>query len=734
VRLIPALALSAGSGLACFLAFPPAGLWPIAFVALVPFLWLLRGRGPGRRTLLGLAFGIGFFGATIWWITLFGALAWVALTLMSSTFTAAFAGLAGGVLRDRRPLASAAGLAALWTSIEWLRGRIPFGGFTWGSLGISQVENRITLRLASVTGVWGVTFVVLAVNVLLVEVLVGGGGAGRRGGRVALAAALALAPAVIPFPEATGSPIDVAAIQVDVRAARGLPAAEEDVAVTGMILRLHRRLAQDPPDLAIWGESALDPGSTVPEVFGHVRAAIAAVGVPTLAGSIQPGGGGLQNQVLAFDGAGDVVDRYAKSHLVPYGEYVPLRAALGWVSALRQIPYDLTPGTQVRPVVLPGLPAIGTPVCFENSFPSIDRRLVQEGAGFLAVLTNNASYERTAASRQHLQMSQMRAVEDGRWVVHAAVSGISASIDPSGRIVEEAGLFRPAILRTTIRSSDARTWYVRLGDWVPWLSVALSVGLFLAPRRDRRRRGAPASLPEPARTLVIVPTYDERGTVGTLLDRLLALPEAVDVLVIDDGSPDGTAELVRDRAAHEPRVRLRVRPAKSGLASAYLDGFRTAIEEGYDLVVEMDADLSHRPEELPALLAAARAHDLVVGSRYVPGGSVTNWSRPRIALSRAGNRYARLALGVPIRDATSGFRVFRRDLLADLTSEPLRADGYGFQIELVYRAWRRGYDVVEVPISFREREHGQSKISRGIVVEALWLVTVWGLKGRLGRG
>jgi dolichol-phosphate mannosyltransferase len=176
---------------------------------------------------------------------------------------------------------------------------------------------------------------------------------------------------------------------------------------------------------------------------------------------------------------------------------------------------------------------------------------------------------------------------------------------------------------------------------------------------------------------------------------------------------------------------LQQRPEKSGLASAYLGGFRVGIDEGFDLVVEMDSDLSHDPIELPRLLAGARDHDLTVGSRYVPGGSVTNWSRARVALSRAGNTYARIMLAIPIRDATSGYRVYRREMLERLIADPVTADGYGFQIELVHRAWRLGYDVGEVPITFREREHGHSKISRGIVVEALWKVTIWGLRDRL---
>jgi len=232
-------------------------------------------------------------------------------------------------------------------------------------------------------------------------------------------------------------------------------------------------------------------------------------------------------------------------------------------------------------------------------------------------------------------------------------------------------------------------------------------------------------LPRPLRGLAVLPTYEERGTIEQAIRGVLAA-DGIDVLVVDDSSPDGTGQLVAEIAATEARVRLVERPAKSGLASAYLDGFHTAIAEGYDIAIEMDSDLSHDPTELPGLLAAAERFDLVVGSRYIPGGSVTDWSRSRVALSRGGNSYARFMLGLPIHDATSGYRVYRRELLADLLRDPFASDGYGFQIELVSRAHRLGYAVGEAPITFRERVYGESKISRGIVAEALWKVTQWG--------
>jgi dolichol-phosphate mannosyltransferase len=237
---------------------------------------------------------------------------------------------------------------------------------------------------------------------------------------------------------------------------------------------------------------------------------------------------------------------------------------------------------------------------------------------------------------------------------------------------------------------------------------------------------------------VILPTFDEAATIGRVLAGVLAHP-GVEALVVDDSSPDGTAGVVRELMAGEPRLRLVERPARAGLASAYEVGFGRALDEGYDLIVEMDSDLSHDPVELGPILDAARDRfHLVVGSRYVPGGSVTNWSQTRLALSKLGNTYARLMLGLPLHDATSGFRAYRRELLQDLVRQPFHADGYGFQVELVMRSWLRGWSLGEVPITFREREHGHSKLSRRIVAEALWLVTRWGLalrtSGRPYRG
>jgi len=725
--------VAAASGLALSLALPPAQVPVVAFVAPIPLLWLLRGAGPARGAVVGAAFGLAYFGALLYWILLFGYLAWGGLVVASAASLALFGALAPLVSARGRPVRTAVGLAALWTVVEWGRGAWPLGGFTWGQLASTQTNDPALMRLAPITGAWGMSFAVVLVAGLVLAAIE------RVRVRPSAAAALAASvlavfavPLAMPTYPADGRAVDVAALQVDVRRASALAPDPSERSVALMNAAEQSRLRADPPDLAVWGEGALDPSAFAdPSTATAVRTSIAAVGVPTLAGAVTRSEAGRERtEAILFDGSGRIVDRYAKVHLVPFGEYVPWRHELSWISALGQVPVDRTPGDRIEPVRAPGLPPFGTPICFENSFAQIERAFVRGGARFLVLTINNASYGTTAASRQHLAMSQLRAAETARWVVHAAVSGVSAFVDPSGRVVSRTALFQPAILRRTIRASDRLTPYVRFGDWAPLACLFGVLALAIAPRRGRIGRPAPGALPSDARTLVILPTYDERETIGRVLEGLMGLPARVDALVVDDASPDGTSEIVRGAAAVEPRIRLVERPGKAGLASAYWTGFRHGLEEGYDLVVEMDSDLSHDPADLSRLLDAARGADLVIGSRYVPGGSVSNWGRARVALSRAGNQYARLALGIPIRDATSGFRVYRRRLLEHLVTEPITADGYGFQIELAFRSWRDGFAVAEAPITFREREHGASKISRRIVAEALWRVTVWGVRSR----
>jgi dolichol-phosphate mannosyltransferase len=233
------------------------------------------------------------------------------------------------------------------------------------------------------------------------------------------------------------------------------------------------------------------------------------------------------------------------------------------------------------------------------------------------------------------------------------------------------------------------------------------------------------------RVLVVVPTYNEAESLAAILERLRSSVPDAHALVVDDGSPDGTGDLADRLAALDPRVHVLHRTVKAGLGPAYVAGFRWAREHGYDVVVEMDADGSHAPEQLPDLLAALADADLVLGSRYVPGGSVADWPVHRLLLSRVGNVYTRWALRLPLSDATGGYRAARGELIDALPFDDVASQGYCFQVDWAWRAVRGGARVTEVPITFTERAYGRSKMSGSIVREALVRVTVWGLQDRL---
>ena len=230
----------------------------------------------------------------------------------------------------------------------------------------------------------------------------------------------------------------------------------------------------------------------------------------------------------------------------------------------------------------------------------------------------------------------------------------------------------------------------------------------------------------------MIPTYDEAANVAEVLEKVRAAAPEVDVLVVDDNSPDGTAAVARQAAEQLGQIDVLVREKKDGLGNAYRHGFRVGIERGYDRLVQMDADLSHDPLVIPRLLAGLdRGLEMVIGSRYVPGGAVPHWPWYRRALSRYGNRYACFVLGMDVADATSGFRAYRADVLKAIDVFSTRAKGYGFQIETAYRMWRHAAAVDQVPIIFTDRVRGYSKLSMAVAVEELLLVTWWGIRDRL---
>lgn len=229
-----------------------------------------------------------------------------------------------------------------------------------------------------------------------------------------------------------------------------------------------------------------------------------------------------------------------------------------------------------------------------------------------------------------------------------------------------------------------------------------------------------------SRALVIIPTYNERGNIREIVREILDQSEMIDVLIIDDNSPDGTGQLADELAERSFRVKVKHRAGKLGLGSAYIDGFKFAIKEGYDYIFEMDADFSHNPDYLKDFLMTARQSDLVIGSRYLHGVNVVNWPMLRLIMSYCAGIYTRLVTGMPIRDPTSGFKCYRREVLEAIDLEHIFSDGYSFQIEMNYRCWRKGFRIREISIIFIDRNSGSSKMSRWIIFEAI--LVVWWLR------
>ncbi len=228
------------------------------------------------------------------------------------------------------------------------------------------------------------------------------------------------------------------------------------------------------------------------------------------------------------------------------------------------------------------------------------------------------------------------------------------------------------------------------------------------------------------KTTVVVPTYNERANLEELIPRILGQLPDIELLVVDDGSPDGTGEYADSVAAENPRVHVLHRPGKMGLGSAYVYGFTHCLATDTELVIQMDADFSHNPDEIPNLVEQARTHDVVLGSRYITGANVVNWPLRRLFLSYFANVYTHIITGLPLRDSTGGFKCFHRKVLAEIELDAIRSDGYSFQIEVNFRSWRKGFSMVEIPIVFVDRHSGTSKMSRRIVWEAMWLV--WRLR------
>ncbi len=488
------LAVAAVSGLLLALAFPGTDIGPLALVALVPLFWIWRDTTVRRGAALGFVAGLVFFGIHLSWTWYFGAVAIVPLVALQAAY---WAGVGAAVSAfARRGIRSPILLAALWVVAEAVRTRWPLGGLAWGQVGVSQHGNDIGRTLASWGGVPLATFFVVVVNAFLADLVI----AVRAGRRATVRAIAGLAAVVAVAVAATVTRYDVhptghlrfALLQGNDKN-RYLTQAE---LASDYLTRSHLALAhklRGRYDIVVFPESAL---ATDPEADPALRAQIERIGrlhhtwvmANVIDEQTEPGKAFNANRLYTPDGT--LAGTYAKRHLVPFGEFVPWRDSLSFISALQQIPHDFTHGHQLGIETVAGH-RIGSVICFESAFGPLMRQNAAAGAEAIVVTTNNRSYRRSANAEQHVALSQMSAAAIGRPVLHASVSGITAVIDAEGVVHRTTELFKNTIVSGSITTMRGDTPYVRWGDWVEWGSAAITVaalGLALTRRRSIRQQ------------------------------------------------------------------------------------------------------------------------------------------------------------------------------------------------------------------------------------------------------
>ena len=466
------------------LAFPEPSIAPLAWVGLVPLLWLCRGAGAWRGFRLGLVFGIGFFGALLIWISIVGYVAWALLVLLEALFLGILGAVWALVVRHDNAAIRVLLAACAWTAVELLRSTLPLGGFTWGQLAQSQHDMHFwTLRPAAWGGAWLVAGLLVAVNASIVEALVA---RGRRRVLPAVAALVLLAaPLALPWSTTDGPTLRVAIVQGNVPEDFPGGQYEKELAITRSHARLTTAIGPGEVDLVVWPESSV--GLDIERdrnVAAEVSDAARSIDTPMIVG------GNLdidaeRYKVMAFLVAADgtVVDSYQKTHLVPFGEYVPGRELLSWVPMLDQVPRDAVAGAEHKVFAGPKGP-IATVISFEGDFGSLVRQPIAAGGRLLVVATNTSTWGNSWASAQHVAFSQVRAAETGVGVVHAALSGISAFIEPGGEIEASTDLYEATTLTRLMSFAPLTTFYTRTGDWFAYVSLLVSVvGLALRPKR-----------------------------------------------------------------------------------------------------------------------------------------------------------------------------------------------------------------------------------------------------------
>ena len=504
-RLPLRLLAAAVSGGLLFIAFPPLDLGWIGFAALIPLFLALRGARGRAGFVIGLVFGIAFLGPLIWWISLFGFLPWSVLVGAQAIAIGLFGWFSAWA--SRMALGRLVAAPLMFTAVEIFRTQWPLGGFAWGGAGYTQYEGGTLLGLARIGGVHLVTLALALIAALGAEALASGR-IWRRGLALLVGAGAAVGPAWLPLGLAGDSPgtLDVALVQGNVPAGsftgfgdRLGRTGPEDMTILNNHIEATGPLTSDPPDLVVWPENSVDRDPfRNPEIALRLQELIVEVGSPFIVGAIldTQDDEGFRNVNILYSSSGQAEATYDKVHLVPFGEYVPWPSLRRYIGALEQIPEDGVPGTAA--VVFPvGEAKVGTVICFESTYPRHVREFVAEGAEVIIVSTNNASFRRSPAARQHVQMSSLRAVEQGRWVLHAAISGITAVVAPDGTIVERTRLFEQALVRRTVERAGGRTIYGRFGEVIELGILALGVvGAVVASarmvggRRSRRYEAA----------------------------------------------------------------------------------------------------------------------------------------------------------------------------------------------------------------------------------------------------
>lgn len=488
-KLLPAI-VALLSGAALTLAFPEPDLAPIAWIALVPLL-VVTTTGTVRGAIgLGFIFGLGFFGTLLSWISLVGWLAWALLVPLQAGFVALFAGLWSWVVRAHGLIIRLAAPGVLWVVFELLRTRIPLGGFTWGQLAQSQHNLEWMLRPAAYGGAWAVGLILVTTNSLLAEAW---RTFRRDQGRLApicvlAAGALVAAPLLIPAQTAEGSALKVAIVQGNVPRDFEGNVLDKEVQIIQSHRRLTTRLAGEDLDLIVWPESSVGLDLDENEVAASaVAGAARAVRTPMIVGgNLDVGDDHYKVMAFLVGESGEIVDRYQKTHLVPFGEYVPARELLDWLPILDQVPRDAVTGHE-RSIFRLAKGAVAPVISYEGDFGSLVRERIDAGGRLLVVATNTSTWGESWASAQHVAFSQVRAAENGVWVIHAALSGISAFIAPDGSVAQDTPLWKATNATHAVRFAEGGTFYSRTGDWLPLLCLLVAAGLLVSTFVKRRR-------------------------------------------------------------------------------------------------------------------------------------------------------------------------------------------------------------------------------------------------------